>query len=211
MARTRTMRRRQKRRARRTKTSFAKKVNKVLVGKKEKKYLIQGLSGTVTTTGSLVSLDSYIVEGDDSVNRDGRVCVMKSVRFLGQFKPGDDYNVIRYGVVQSRIGPIASIGTLFEGGVAGVNTMLNTQKVNILYDKYVNMTYNAWDGVLIPPTYSGPNLHLQNVNIPISKRLQYTDTTGSANKPIYYFVLSDSLAAPHVEYLGNVKIKFYDV
>lgn len=203
-----------KRRIRRNrfkKSSFATKVRSVIKSQKEKKYLIQGISGTISSTGSLQPLDTLIVEGDDSTQREGREIVFRSVRMMGQFSPSDDYNVLRYGIVRSKSGTITTINFIFEGGVAGVNTMLDTQKVDILMDKYILVNYNAWDGNSVTPTYAGPNVKLVSNNTIINKRLQYLSSTGECNRPFYYFVISDSTFAPNPAFAGNLKLKFYDV
>ncbi len=203
-----------KRRIRRNrfkKSTFASKVKSVIKSQKEKKYIIQGISGTISSSGSLQPLDTLIVEGDDSTQREGREIVFKSVRMLGQFAPSDDYNVLRYGIVRSKSGTITTINYFFEGGVAGVNTMLDTQKVEIIMDKYIFVNYNSWDGSTITPTYASPNVKLASHNVQINRRLQYLSSSGECNRPFYYFVISDSAAPNHPAFLGNLKLKFYDV
>lgn len=185
-----------RKRPRRKSTSFGalkKQVQNIMyITRPYKQYTkLSGLTGNVSSIASSYDLTQDIQQGDSEQQRENLAIYVKSIYLDFALLPGDTYNNIRVCLVSPRqYGTTQAPGT----GLPGVPTISgpwDLTRWRVHYDRRFTLTYAAVDAGTAYPKVATVSKY-----IPLNKRLIYETTTGGANMPIYWWVVSDSGVVP---------------
>lgn len=174
----------------------------VVRGMTEKKYFDLNIDHYSPVAGALFQLTSNIVKGTDQNQRVGDRITLRSLYFKQTVLMNSTVGETKFRAIIVRAKGSAttpSVADILLNHTTGlrVNSAIDTDKYEILYDKVVPLTTDN--------KYRNLDIKLR-----FNKNLTYNNTVGSAARELFFLTISDAgVYTPAVQ--GNLRMSYIDV